>query len=123
MHTQQASQQLVRIIQRKKETSRILTEPGVNHRQEILIDTTLSTLSSETAAAYRIKLRGECRAANIDKIMADNQLDVIIGTMAGRLLTLAAVAGYPIGTAHWELLTPMADLSELLSSQRLVGRT
>jgi amidase len=36
--------------------------------------------------------------AGIDKIMSDDQLDVIVGTPTGRMITVASYAGYPVGT-------------------------
>lgn len=43
-------------------------------------------------------LRDAARTQGIDKTMAAHELDVILGPMDGRIPTIAAAAGYPVGT-------------------------
>jgi amidase len=54
-------------------------------------------MRDETYAEYCQKLHGPSRMAGIDKIMSDDQLDVIVGTPTGRMITVASCAGYPVG--------------------------
>lgn len=43
-------------------------------------------------------LRDAARTEGIDKTLAAHDLDVILGPMDGRIPTIAAAAGYPVGT-------------------------
>ena len=54
-----------------------------------------------TAEKYAegVKIIGEAASTKgIDKTLAEYNLDVIIGPMDGRIPTIAAAAGYPVGT-------------------------
>ncbi|KAF9769682.1 hypothetical protein IL306_012886 [Fusarium sp. DS 682] len=66
--------------------------------QEILSDAVKTHLSDEKYEEYKKALLTNNKDHGIDKTLKDYDVDVIIGTPTGRMITVAALAGYPIGT-------------------------
>jgi hypothetical protein len=64
---------------------------------EDAIDETKRISSDKYHEGVRI-LRQAARTQGIDKTLAAHNLDVILGPMDGRIPTIAAAAGYPVGT-------------------------
>ncbi|KAH6848069.1 amidase signature domain-containing protein [Chaetomium sp. MPI-CAGE-AT-0009] len=72
--------------------------PPVHPGQQLLEGALNDKLTKEKYAEGVNILRQAARINGIDKTLADFNLDVIIGPMDGRIPTIAAAAGYPVGT-------------------------
>jgi len=70
----------------------------VHPNQKLLEGALNDTLSEEEYAEGVKTIREAARVNGIDKTLAKFNLDVIIGPMDGRIPTIAAAAGYPVGT-------------------------
>jgi amidase len=69
------------------------------HPGQQLLEGALNDKLTEEKYADGVKLlRQAARTNGIDKTLADYNLDVIIGPMDGRIPSIAAAAGYPVGT-------------------------
>ena len=69
------------------------------HPGQQLLEGALDDKLTEEKYAEGVKIiRQAARVNGIDKSLADFNLDVIIGPMDGRIPTIAAAAGYPVGT-------------------------
>lgn len=66
--------------------------------QEILEAALRTKLSPTTYEEYRDKLRKNNKNLGIASALRENEIDVIMGTPTGRIATVAALAGYPVGT-------------------------
>lgn len=71
---------------------------SVHPNQELLQGALNDTLSEEKYAEGVKTIRDAAGVNGIDKTLAEFNLDVIIGPMDGRIPTVAAAAGYPVGT-------------------------
>ncbi|KAH6622595.1 amidase signature domain-containing protein [Chaetomium tenue] len=72
--------------------------PPVHPGQQLLEGALNDKLTAEKYAEGVKILRQAARTKGIDKTLAEYNLDVIIGPMDGRIPTIAAAAGYPVGT-------------------------
>ncbi|KAK8037630.1 hypothetical protein PG991_000976 [Apiospora marii] len=66
--------------------------------QSILEGALKANVSDEEYQEYVQALQHHSRALGIDKALEENDVDVIMGTPTGRIATIAALAGYPVGT-------------------------
>lgn len=74
-------------------TDMVADHPG----QQALIGARDSTMSQQTFEKALDSMRSTAQAA-IDKTLADSNIDVILGPADARMASVAAVAGYPIGS-------------------------
>ena len=72
----------------------LLGSPG----QEILESALKTSLPSTTYNQYKKTLRKNNKDLGIDNTLQENEIDLIIGPPTGRSATIAALAGYPVGT-------------------------
>ncbi|RSL88059.1 hypothetical protein CEP51_001899 [Fusarium floridanum] len=66
--------------------------------QEILVNAVKTNISDAKYEEYKNTLRTNNKDLGIDKALKDYEVDVIVGTPTGRMITVAALAGYPIGS-------------------------
>ena len=75
--------------------------PRIGHPRQNLLEDAIDECKRITLAKYdegvRI-IRNAARTQGIDKTLAAHDLDFILGPMDGRMPTIAAAAGYPVGT-------------------------
>ncbi|KAM0418618.1 hypothetical protein ACHAPT_012421 [Fusarium lateritium] len=65
--------------------------------QEILVNAVKTNISDAKYEEYKNTLRTN-KDLGIDKALNEYEADVIVGTPTGRMITVAALAGYPIGS-------------------------
>ncbi|OBT58053.1 hypothetical protein VE04_01055 [Pseudogymnoascus sp. 24MN13] len=66
--------------------------------QEQLEDAVKNPISDDDYAEAIASLRKNNKDGGIDKVIADYDIDVLLGPPTGRLATISAVSGYPIAT-------------------------
>ncbi|KAJ5724093.1 amidase signature domain-containing protein [Penicillium malachiteum] len=66
--------------------------------QEILEGALKTSISPTTYDEYVGALRTNNKDLGIDATLQENEIDIIIGTPTGRAATVAALAGYPVGS-------------------------
>ncbi|KAK3367391.1 amidase signature domain-containing protein [Lasiosphaeria ovina] len=88
---------LVDIVEFNKKNPDIAL-PSAYPGQQLLEGALKDTLSDEIYALGVKTIRDAARVNGIDKTLSEFDLDVIIGPMDGRIPTIAAAAGYPVGT-------------------------
>lgn len=76
----------------------LMTMPTGYPGQQLLELAVKDTMSDEKYKDGVKICREAARVNGIDKTLADYNLDVILGPMDGRIPTIAAAAGYPVGT-------------------------
>lgn len=70
--------------------------------QEILVNAVKTNISVAKYEEYKNTLRTNNKDLGIDKALKDYEVDVIVGTPTGRMMTVAALAGYlPLGYARF----------------------
>jgi len=72
--------------------------PSAHPGQQLLEGALNDTLSEEKYAKGKKMIRQAAGKDGIDRVLEEFKLDVIIGPMDGRIPTIAAAAGYPVGT-------------------------
>lgn len=74
---------------------------GTGYPGQQLLEDAIDETKCISAAKYKEGvriLRDAARTQGIDKTLSAHDLDVILGPMDGRIPTIAAAAGYPVGT-------------------------
>ncbi len=66
--------------------------------QEQLEDAVKNPISDDDYAKAIASLRKNNKDGGLDKVIADYDIDVLLGPPTGRLATISAVSGYPIAT-------------------------
>lgn len=88
---------LSELVQFNKDHATVALPPHFPGQQ--LLENALTDTLPPAKYAQGIKIiRQAARTNGIDKTLADHHLDVIIGPMDGRIPTIAAAAGCPVGT-------------------------
>lgn len=72
----------------------VIGSPG----QEILQNAVKTSLPASKYEGYKETIQINNKDLGIDKALKDYDLDVVVGTPTGRVLTVAALAGYPVGS-------------------------